>query len=170
MGLKNVLLMNICLTLSAINLKPVRGTVAESEQRASFVARSAEWHTTTPNERPLLRSGLCAWVVRVFSTAGQTKKPVGRPVGLGFFVRGKGIRRKPRAPQWNGAKTPLFHPQNSKNECRRNRSSLAWNTHGCQPHLKMCGCAVLRSPPIKCVLIFQRMPSPWIEKKPKAVW
>ena len=159
--------MNICLTLSAINLKPVRGTVAESEQRASFVARSAEWHTTTPNERPRLKSELCAWAVKVFSTAGQIKKPAGQPVGLGFFVHGKGIRRKPRTPQWNGAKTPLFHLQNSKNECKRNRSSLAWNTHGCLPHLKRCGYAVLRNPPIKYVLTFQRVLSPWRAKTPK---
>lgn len=166
----NVLLMNVCQTVSTIHLKPVRGTVAESEQRASFVARSVEWHTTTPNERPPLRSGLCAWVVKVFSTAGQTKKPVGQPVGLEFFARDKDIRQKPRGRQWNGAKTRLFHPQNSKNECRRKRSNPAWNIHGCPPHLKKYGYAVLRSPPIKCVLIFQRALSPWIEKKPKAVW
>ena len=167
---KNVLLMNICQTISTIHLKPVRGTVAESEQRASFVARSAEWHTTTPNERPPLRSGLCAWVVKVFSTAGQTKKPVGRPVAPEFFARGKNIRQKLRVLQLNGAKTRRFRPQNSKNACRRNLSNPVWNTHGCPPHLKKYGYAVLRSPPIKCVLIFQRALSPWIEKKPKAVW
>ena len=161
---KNVLLMYVCQTISTIHLKPVRGTVAESEQRASFVARSAEWHTTTPNEHPPLRSGLCAWVVKVFSTAGQTKKPVGRPVALEFFARGKDIRRKPRGHQWNGAKTRRFRPQNSKNACRRNRSNPVWNTHGCPPHLKRCGYAVRRSPPIKCGLIFQKVVLKRIEK------
>lgn len=150
-------MINLCPQIMTVNLRFVCATGAAGAPRASFAATRAAWRITTPKERQPPRSGSCVWGVKAFSAADQIKKPVAPPAALGFFERASDMRRKTTPHRWNGAKLRLLPPPNSKSGCRHSLLSRELSIRGCLPRQKRCACAVLRRPPIRCVLIFPRM-------------